>query len=68
LTLFFLLLLGALGCGRKGPPVPPADRAQVFAGVSVDTGATTVLQLARTSAANKNNEIHCFMPQNCLHS
>ena len=34
LTLVVFLLLGAPGCGRKGPPVPPADRAQVVAGVS----------------------------------
>jgi len=34
LTMLLPLVLGGLGCGKKGPPVPPADRAQGAAGVS----------------------------------
>jgi predicted small lipoprotein YifL len=28
------LILGALGCGKKGPPVPPPNRAHTMGGVS----------------------------------
>jgi predicted small lipoprotein YifL len=47
LTMLLLLLLGGFGCGKKGPPVPPADRAQVVAGFPVDTSSTTVVHLTR---------------------
>jgi predicted small lipoprotein YifL len=29
-----LLILSAVGCGKKGPPVPPSNRAHMGAGVS----------------------------------
>jgi predicted small lipoprotein YifL len=28
------LVLAPFGCGKKGPPVPPSERAQVVVGVS----------------------------------
>ena len=33
LTLLLPLVFGGFGCGKKGPPVPPSDRAQAVAGV-----------------------------------
>ncbi len=34
LVVMLPLVLGPLGCGKKGPPVPPSNRAQAVAGVS----------------------------------
>lgn len=53
LTMLLPLVLGGLGCGKKGPPVPPSDRAQVVAGFAVDTSSTTVVHLTRTVGAQQ---------------
>jgi predicted small lipoprotein YifL len=34
LIIILPLILWTLGCGKKGPPVPPSNRAQAVAGVS----------------------------------
>jgi predicted small lipoprotein YifL len=34
LVIILPLVLGALGCGKKGPPVPPEKRVQAATGVS----------------------------------
>jgi predicted small lipoprotein YifL len=65
-VLLLPLVLGAFGCGKKGPPVPPAERTQAVVGFLVDTFAVTVVHLTRAKhgyRGTKKAEMPAFTPE-----